>query len=176
VSHSRSQGCIRGRWNGGITRAATLASVLALLAVTERPAARAEATPPSTPAAAEPTEAPAGGTVSLEDYFETIGKKDLTDAQRKEAALKHEGKKVTWTGYVRAVSRNKSRGGDTFLVILRSAPAADPPPKVFIASFAAAQEKEAVALKADQKVTVSGTLSVKQNPDAPVLQGAVLDE
>jgi hypothetical protein len=153
------------------------AAVLALFLVTAPGARRAvgDATP-GTPPADEATEAPAGATVSLDDYLAGVAKAGSTDAERKEFAEKHDGKKVTWTGYVRAVSRNKSTDGDTFLVILKSKPAAEPPPGLFLASFDVANEKSLVALTPDQKVTVSGTLSTKQNPAVPLVTRATLEE
>jgi hypothetical protein len=137
--------------------------------------ASAAGTPAAT-AAVGTTATPGSSKISLDDYLAGVSKPGLTDAKKKEFAEKYEGQKVTWTGYVRAVSRNKSRDGDTFLVILKDKPVTDPPPGAFVASFDVAQESAVTVLKENQKVTVSGVLSARNNPKVPVLDGATLGE
>jgi hypothetical protein len=157
---------------GGIPALLTAAFLLA--SSSSGGPALAAATPAAT-VASEATATPGDAKISLDDYLAGVSKPGMTDAKKKEFAHKYEGQKVTWTGYVRAVTRNKSRGGDTFLLILKAKPVSDPPPGAFVASFDVSQEKAVTALQENQEVTVSGVLSVG-NPIAPVLEGATLDK
>jgi len=117
-----------------------------------------------------------GATISLDDYLAGVSKPGLTEEQRKKFAGRYEGGKVTWTGYLRAVSRNKSRDGDSFLLILKAKPVTDPPPGVFLAWFGVEHEKSLVSLAENQKVTVSGKLSLGRDPKVPELKDATLQE
>jgi hypothetical protein len=149
-------------------------------AVGSEAVARAADTPSPQPTV-EPTAAkPAGtaeeATISFDDYLAGVAKAGLTDAQRQELAGKYDGRKVTWTGYMRAVSKNKSPDGDSFVLIVKSKPVGEPPPAAFVAWLGLENETVLSALQENQKVTVSGTLFLQQNPMTPQLKDATLEE
>jgi hypothetical protein len=112
---------------------------------------------------------------SAEAYFAGLAKAGESAGERKKFADKYEGRKVSWTGYVRAVSRNKSPDGDTFLLIVKTALAAESPQRGFLAWFGTADEEALTALQENQKVTVSGTLSVQRDPAIPDVKEAKIE-
>lgn len=114
--------------------------------------------------------------ISAAEYLAGVAKPGMTDAERAKFAAKYDGQKVTWTGYVRAVSRNKSADGDSFLLILKEKPVADPPPAAFVVWLGLENEKSVEGLSEDKKVSVSGTLFVQRDPKIPQLKDAKLVE
>jgi hypothetical protein len=117
------------------------------------------------------------GPISVEDYFAGISKPGMSPGDQASFAKKHVGVSVTWTGYVRTVSKNLSPDGAFYQLILKAKPAEESgaPIQLFIAQLApGADEKQVTALGKDQKVTVSGTLEVGKNPALPIVADAKL--
>ena len=151
-----------------------IATALALAFLSADAVVAAE-TPKAAPAA-KPTEkktAPAKPEpISLADYLTGLSKA----VDQAAFAKKHAGATVTWTGYLRTINKNISPDGTFYQLILRSTIGEEKgtPDGLFLAVFSGADEKRLVALEKDQKVTVSGTLEVDQNPALPRLVDAKL--
>jgi hypothetical protein len=112
--------------------------------------------------------------ISLDDYLTGVSKPGISASDQAAFAKQHAGADVTWTGYVRTVNKNLSPDGTLYMLILKARLADEEgkPGGFFFARFTGAAEKQLLALESEQKVTVSGTLEVGQNPAIPILADA----
>jgi len=152
---------------------------VAVLAIALANSAFAAETPKAAPTAKTAAEkaAPAKPqSISVDDYFAGVLKPGISASEQAAFAKKHAGANVTWTGYLRTVSKNLSPDGTLYTVILKQkvADEAGKPNGLFVARFTSAAEKELTAMQKDQKVTVTGTLTVGQNPGLPTVDDAKL--
>lgn len=110
-------------------------------------------------------------------WLEGLANPNFTDLQRSEYVRQHEGREVTWTGYVRAVPTASVDGRLQLIIEPENSPGAGEvrfPSSFALALLQPAHRMDVLALKHGDFVTVQGTLATGRSPGTPALLDARL--
>ena len=113
--------------------------------------------------------------ISFRGWLRGVTDKDVTELQRSEFIRQHEGRKVTWSGWVRDV--NDATFDDQLQLVFDPEPRVDGRDPEFQWSFALAfvtptYRKDLLGLRQGDKVEVQGVLSAGKTPETPTLSEA----